>query len=159
MKAIEDLNGTTFMGVRISVEKGRVKNSGGGAGAGGGGGRGRGRGGGMGGGSGNVGPMYAGLGGRDRGGPYSRELVRPWMGGSGGGEYSYREPYEYGRAEMPRYDGGYGMDDRRPMYDDRHGGYMGDRDRPYPNGYGKLLDEITDRVKMFVFVRLCTDVT
>lgn len=63
MKAINDLNGTDFMGSRISVEKGRVKPP-----------------------RRPGGPMRGGGGGRDRGGPYSRGGGgRDFRGGRGGG--------------------------------------------------------------------------
>lgn len=104
------------MGVRISVEKGRVKppnrSRGGRGGAG--------------------GPMR---GGKDRGGPYSRDGFGPRArgGGFGGRDYPpYPDRYDYERAG--RFDGY----DRRPGgYDDRRGmSYMGERGRPYSNGYG-----------------------
>lgn len=118
-KAIEELNNSTFMGVRISVEKGRVKPPNRGRG---------GRGGG-------PGPMR---GGKDRGGPYSRDGFGPRRGGGsfGGRDYPpYGDRYDYDRGG--RFDG-YG--DRRPGgYDDRRGGgFMDDRGRGYANnGFGK----------------------
>lgn len=130
-KAIEELNNTNFMGGRISVEKGRVKQPR------------RNR---------DGGPMR---GGRDRGGPYSRDdggygrgPPRNGMGGYGGGggggggrDYGYGERYGDFDRNLPlrNYGSEYeNMGDRRPMYDDRRG-YMDDR-RGYepPNGYGKL---------------------
>lgn len=70
LKAIEELNGTDFMGSRISVEKGRVKPR-------------RGPGGPMRGGGG-------GGGGRDRGSPYSRGGGRDFRGGPRGGGFGGR---------------------------------------------------------------------
>ncbi|KAH1007074.1 hypothetical protein HUJ04_004353 [Dendroctonus ponderosae] len=62
MKAITELNGTDFMGSRISVEKGRVKPR-----------------------RGPGGPMRGGPGGRDRGAPYARGGGgRDFRGGRGG---------------------------------------------------------------------------
>ncbi|GJQ80755.1 hypothetical protein Trydic_g9347 [Trypoxylus dichotomus] len=110
-KAIEELNNSTFMGVRISVEKGRVKPPN----------RTRGRGGGGG------GPMR---GGKDRAGPYSRDGFGPRFGAR---EYPpYPDRYDYERGG--RFDE---YPDRRPAsYEDRRGGgYMGERGRPYSNGY------------------------
>jgi len=122
-KAIEELNNTNFMGGRISVEKGRVKPPR------------RNR---------DGGPMR---GGRDRGGPYSREDAyargppRNGMGAYGGSrDYAYGDRYgEYDRgAPVRSYASDYdNMGDRRSMYDDRRG-YMDDRrGYPPPNGYGK----------------------
>lgn len=116
MKAIEELNGTEFMGGKISVEKGRVKPRRGGGG-----------------------PMR---GGKDRGGPYSRgggdfrgpprnpgfgggRDYPPFrgggdrFGGGGGGGGGYDRPPQRGG-----YGGGYGgPDDRRGGgFDDRRGG-------------------------------------
>lgn len=124
------------MGVRISVEKGRVKPPN----------RTRGARGGNGG-----GPMR---GGKDRGGPYARDGFgpRPRGGGFGGRDYPpYGDRYDYDRA---RFDG---YPDRRPgAYDDRRGGsYMGDRGRPSSNGYGLFLfinffeEEIRDFYTIF----------
>lgn len=111
-KAIEELNNTNFMGTRISVEKGRVKPP-----------RSRRDGGG--------GPMR---GGKDRGGPYSRDGFRGPQrnGGYGGRAYppfgggGDRYDYDGGMPPRPGYGGGRYSDvgDRRGMYDDR-GGYNG----------------------------------
>lgn len=84
------------------------------------------------------GPMK---GGRDRGGPYSRDGFRgppPRNGGYGRYEslgYGGDGRYDYDRALPPRgYDGRYDdLGDRRNPYDDR---YLAER-RPY-NGYGTL---------------------
>lgn len=126
-KAIEELNNSTFMGVRISVEKGRVKPPN------------RNRGGGRGG----PGPMR---GGKDRGGPYSRDGFGPRRGGFGGGG---RDFPPYGGDRFGDYDRGGGggrfesYGDRRGGgggggYEDRRGGgrYMGDRGRQFNNGFG-----------------------
>lgn len=126
IKAIEELNNTNFMGGRISVEKGRVKPPR------------RTR---------EGGPMR---GGRDRGGPYSRDNgygrgppPRNGMsGGYGNRDFSYGDRYgDYDRGQPRNYESDYGgMGDRRPIYEDRRS-YMDDR-RGYapPNGYGKLLN-------------------
>ncbi|KAK9720380.1 RNA recognition motif [Popillia japonica] len=107
-KAIEELNNSTFMGVRISVEKGRVKPPN------------RSRGG-----RGGGGPMR---GGKDRGGPYSRDGFGPRFGGRDYPPYPDRYDYERGGRGFD----GYG--ERRPGgYDDRRmGSYMGDRERRPP---------------------------
>lgn len=112
MKAIEELNNTTFMGGRISVEKGRVKPPGR-----------RGRG---------LGPMRGGD--RDRGGPYARD--RPRNGGYERDYMGYGDRFDYGKPMPPprNYDGY----DRRPMYDDRR--QFGNDRRPYNNGYGKFVN-------------------
>lgn len=128
LKAISELNGTNFMGGRISVEKGRVKprRSGG--------------------------PMR---GGKDRGGPYSRNDFRgpPHRNGGFGGGRDY-PPYGggdrfggggggggggYDRPQRGGYDRGYGGDRRAPYDEGRGGvgGFGGDR-RPY-NEFGKHL--------------------
>ncbi|XP_044265848.1 RNA-binding protein 4.1-like [Tribolium madens] len=120
MKAIAELNGTNFMGGRISVEKGRVKPR-------------RGPGGG--------GPMR---GGKDRGGPYARGDFRgpPHRNGGFGGGRDY-PPYgggdRFGGYDRPPqrggYDGGYG--DRRPPYDDRRGAGFGAERRPFSNDFDR----------------------
>ncbi|KAK4884547.1 hypothetical protein RN001_000818 [Aquatica leii] len=118
-KAIEELNNTNFMGGKISVEKGRVK------------------------------PprrnREGGRGGRDRGGPYARNdgygrgppPRNPPMGGGYGRDYAgYGDRYgDYDRGvPMRSYPSEYdNIGDRRPMYDDRRGGYMDDR-----RGYGPI---------------------
>ncbi|XP_071054256.1 uncharacterized protein [Onthophagus taurus] len=124
MKAIEELNNSTFMGVRISVEKGRVKPFGR-----------RNRGGG------GSGPLHGG--GRERSGPYSRDnLGRPpriggggYGGGYGGdGDYGvYGDDYGFNR-NGGRYNDDYGGDSRGYAYDDRRTGDVYGRN--YPNGYG-----------------------
>ncbi|KAF5280428.1 hypothetical protein FQR65_LT03237 [Abscondita terminalis] len=117
LKAIEELNNTSFMGGKISVEKGRVKP-----------------------------PRRnrdAARGGRDRGGPYARTdaynrgplLRNSPMADVYGREYpGYGDRYDYERGvPMRTYPPQYEGMDRRPMYDDRRGGYMDDR-----RGYGPL---------------------
>ncbi|XP_065166770.1 heterogeneous nuclear ribonucleoprotein A1-like isoform X2 [Atheta coriaria] len=126
-KAIAELNNSTFMGARISVEMGRVKPRG----------ERRMRGGGMGGGRGG------GMGRKRDMGPYARDggnFGRGGMARNGGG---YRDDYrgfdEY--QDYERYDDRY--DRRPPMYDDGRGGrgggsggYMNDRGS-YGNGYDR----------------------
>lgn len=82
-------------------------------------------------------------GGKDRGGPYSRDGYRggpPRNGGFGGRDYppyGGGDRYDYDRGMPPRssYDSRYSdVGERRTAYEDR--GYMDER-RPYPNGYGK----------------------
>ncbi|XP_017768200.1 PREDICTED: RNA-binding protein lark isoform X2 [Nicrophorus vespilloides] len=113
-KAITELNNTTFMGGRISVEKGRVKPRG------------------------SDRRMRTGRGGpmgprkRDMG-PYSREGNFPPRGprnGSYGREFN---AYDDFHGDYGRFDDGY--DRRPPMYDDRRGGGYMDR-RPF-NGYDR----------------------
>nr|CAH7768240.1 unnamed protein product [Callosobruchus chinensis] len=110
MKAIEELNGTDFMGGKISVEKGRVKSRGG-------------RGG---------GPMRGGMG-RDRGGPYSRgggDFRGPPRGGGGrfrGGGGGFDRGGRFG--------GGGGYEDRRGGFD-RRGGYEDRRGGGAGGGFG-----------------------
>ncbi|KAJ8977947.1 hypothetical protein NQ317_008138 [Molorchus minor] len=125
MKAISDLNGTDFMGGKISVEKGRVKPRRNGGG-----------------------PMR---GGKDRGGPYSRGGGGDFRGprGYGGGR-----DYPPFRGGGDRFGGGGGYDrpqrggfgggfeDRRGGFEDRRGGGYQERfdRRPYqdrgPAPYG-----------------------
>ncbi|XP_023026253.2 uncharacterized protein isoform X2 [Leptinotarsa decemlineata] len=118
MKAIEELNGTDFMGTKISVERGRVKprRSGGGGGP---------------------------RGGRDRGSPYSRGggdfRGPPRNGGFGGGrDFPPHRGGGYDRPQRGGFGGG-GFDERRggPSYDDRRMGGAGEYDRRSggPGGY------------------------
>ncbi|XP_031333366.1 RNA-binding protein 4.1-like isoform X2 [Photinus pyralis] len=121
LKAIEDLNNSSFMGGTISVERGRVKPPR----------RTREMG---------MGPAVGAPRGRERGGPYARTdgYARgpPPRNGMAGGygvgrEYEDYERYgDYDRAAVMRsYGTEYeGVGDRRPMYDDR-------RAYPPPNGY------------------------
>lgn len=117
MKAIEELNNTTFMGTKISVEKGRVKPP-------------RGRGGG--------GPMK---GGRDRGGPYARNGMGRQRNGGFGGRDFYGGGDRYNRFDDRGMGGPRGYDgyDRRPPFDDHRGGPGGYPDRRPYNGFGNFV--------------------
>lgn len=120
MKAIQDLNGTDFMGGKISVEKGRVKP------------RGFGRGG-----RGGGGPMRGGRGG-DRGGPYSRG--GDFRGGPRNGYGGGRDFGSYGGGGDRYGGGGY---DRPPRdfgpgggFGGGRGGFAGGDRRPFNNSFG-----------------------
>ncbi|XP_060517322.1 RNA-binding protein 4.1-like isoform X2 [Cylas formicarius] len=122
MKAITELNGTEFMGGRISVEKGRVKPRRGSNGGG-------------------VGPAR---GGRDRGGPYSRG-GREFRGPPRGAPGAYGVAREY-----PQYDRFGGGEDRyggppppRTGYERAYGAPPAARSvggYPPERGYGESAD-------------------